>query len=300
MENNNFKSGFVAVIGRSNVGKSTLINNILKSHFLIVSPKAQTTRNKIKGIYTTETEQIVFIDTPGLHKSTNKLGEVMNEFAYDSLVGVDVVVMVVDVSKKCGPGDKFVIEKLPTKIPCILVLNMVDKVKSEEVLMENIKSYKELFPFKNGITISATNSFNVNKLLEIIVNNLPYGPKYYPDDQAIDLNVRFVVCEIIREKILLLTNDEVPHSVAVTIESFKEKEDIVEINATIITERQSEKKIIIGHDGAMIKRIGHDARLDIKKLLDKKVYLELFVKVEKDWRNNKTQLKEYGYHNDDY
>ena len=294
-----FKSGFVAIIGRSNVGKSTLLNQILKGHFLIVSPKTQTTRNKIKGIYTKDDCQIVFIDTPGLHKATTELGNVMNEFAYNSLEGVDLVLLVVDASVKKGKGDDFAISILPKKVPTILILNKVDLVKNVDSLKENIDSYKEAFPFSGGITVSSTENFNVDTLIEMIKEKLPVGPKYYPDDEALDLPIRFVVSEIIREKILLLTNDEIPYSVAVTIEAFKEEEKMVSINATIVVERSSQKKIIIGKNGNMIKQIGHDARIDIMKLIDKKVYLELFVKVEEEWRNNKHYLREYGYHNDD-
>lgn len=301
MENKNFKSGFVSIIGRANVGKSTLLNQILKAHLVIVSPKSQTTRNKIQGIYTTDTEQIIFIDTPGIHKATSELGNVMNEFAYNSLDGTDLVLFITDASKGMGPGDEFVLEQLKkVKVPVILVLNKVDEVKNEEELKQNIEKYKELFPFSGGITISALENFNVDNLLKMIIDRLPYGPKYYPDDQALDLPVRFVVSEIIREKVLLLTKEEVPHSVAVTIESFKEEDKMIDISATIICERPSQKKIIVGHGGQMIKEIGRLARLDIKKLLDKGVYLELFVKVEENWRNNKKYLKEFGYNIDDY
>ena len=298
MSMDNFKSGFIAVIGRSNVGKSTLINQILKSHFLIVSPKTQTTRNKIKGIYTTDEAQIIFIDTPGFHKSNSKLGDVMNEYAMDSMDGVDLILLVVDGSTVCGKGDEYVMSLLPKNIPAILILNKVDLVKNQDVLMKNIATYREKHDFKSGITISATNDFNIDELLKMIIDNLPYGPKYYPEDQALDLSMRFVASEIIREKILLLTKEEVPYSVAVVIDNYKENDQMIEVSATIICERPSQKKIIIGAGGNMIKQIGHDARLDLKKMLDKNVYLELFVKVEDDWRNKKHYLKEYGYDND--
>ena len=297
----NFKSGFVSIIGRPNVGKSTLLNNFLGMKLAIVSPRAQTTRNRIQGIYTTETEQIIFIDTPGIHKPKNELGNVMNEFAYSALDGTDLILMLVDASSPIGDGDKYIIEQLSkVKIPVILVLNKVDLVEDEVVVMNNLNSYKEAYMFAGGITLSATEGFNIDKLKDMIVDRLEVGPMYYPEDQVLDLPERFVVAEIIREKVLLKTKEEIPHSVAVTIESFKEKSKMIEINATIIVERPSQKMIIIGKGGNMIKSIGTDARRDIVKFLNQKVYLELFVKVETNWRNNKKYLKEFGYKIDDY
>ena len=301
MSNNKFKSGFVSIIGRPNVGKSTLLNNFLGMKLAIVSPRAQTTRNRIQGIYTTETEQIIFIDTPGIHKPKNELGNVMNEFAYSALDGTDLILMLVDASSPIGDGDKYIIEQLSkVKIPVILVLNKVDLVEDEVVLMNNLNSYKEAYKFAGGITLSATEGFNIDKLKDMIVDRLEVGPMYYPEDQVLDLPERFVVAEIIREKVLLKTKEEIPHIVAVTIESFKEKSKMIEINATIIVERPSQKMIIIGKGGNMIKSIGTDARRDIVKFLNQKVYLELFVKVETNWRNNKKYLKEFGYKIDDY
>ena len=301
MSNNKFKSGFVSIIGRPNVGKSTLLYNFLGMKLAIVSPRAQTTRNRIQGIYTTETEQIIFIDTPGIHKPKNELGNVMNEFAYSALDGTDLILMLVDASSPIGDGDKYIIEQLSkVKIPVILVLNKVDLVEDEVVLMNNLNSYKEAYKFAGGITLSATEGFNIDKLKDMIVDRLEVGPMYYPEDQVLDLPERFVVAEIIREKVLLKTKEEIPHSVAVTIESFKEKSKMIEINATIIVERPSQKMIIIGKGGNMIKSIGTDARRDIVKFLNQKVYLELFVKVETNWRNNKKYLKEFGYKIDDY
>ncbi len=301
MSKNNFKSGFVSIIGRPNVGKSTLLNNFLGMKLAIVSPRAQTTRNRIQGIYTTETEQIIFIDTPGIHKPKNELGNVMNEFAYSALDGTDLILMLVDASCEIGEGDKYIIEQLSkVKIPVILVLNKVDLVTDQVVLMNNINSYKDAYNFAGGITLSATEGFNIDKLKDMIVERLEVGPMYYPEDQVLDLPERFVVAEIIREKVLLKTKEEIPHSVAVTIESFKEKSKMIEINATIIVERSSQKMIVIGKGGQMIKSIGTDARRDIVKFLNQKVYLELFVKVEENWRNNKKYLKEFGYKIDDY
>ena len=294
MSNKNFKSGFVSIIGRPNVGKSTLLNNFLGMKLAIVSPRAQTTRNRIQGIYTTETEQIIFIDTPGIHKPKNELGSVMNEFAYSALEGTDLILMLVDASGPIGEGDKYIIEQLAkVKIPVILVLNKVDLVEDQVVLMENINSYKDAYKFAGGITLSATEGFNIDKLKDMIVERLEVGPMYYPEDQVLDLPERFVVAEIIREKVLLKTKEEIPHSVAVTIESFKEKSKMIEINATIIVERPTQKMIIIGKGGNMIKSIGTDARRDIVKFLNQKVYLELFVKTIKNWRDKERYLQEF-------
>ena len=300
MPNKEFKSGFVSIIGRPNVGKSTHLNQILKQKVVIVSPKAQTTRNKIQGIYTTDEEQIIFIDTPGIHKAKNELGIAMNEFAFTSLSGADLILYLVDATVPIGSGDKFIIETLKKiKTPIFLVANKVDLLNDTNRILENITSYKIEGNFTSGITISAANNFNIDKLLDMIKERLPIGPMYYPKDQLLDQPERFVVLEMIREKVLLNTKDEVPHSVAITIERFKELNNLIEIMATIIVERDSQKKIIIGKDGSMIKKIGTQARLDIIKLLGCKVHLELFVKVEKDWRNKRYQLKEFGYINDE-
>lgn len=300
--NKDFKSGFVAIIGRPNVGKSTLLNQFLKQKVVIVSPKAQTTRNKIQGIYTDDEAQIIFIDTPGVHKAKTELGKVMNEFAASSIAGVDAVIFIVEANKKLGAGDEFIIsELLKAKIPTILVANKVDLVENQQQLEENMNSYKEAFPFVSGLAISATNNYLVDDLLNIIKSNLDKGPMYYPEDQLLDQPERFVVAEIIREKVLLNTSEEVPHSVAVEVESFKQapnNPNLTEIHATIIVERQSQKKIIIGAKGSKIKEIGRLARIDISNLLGNKVYLELFVKVEEDWRNQKKQLRTFGYFNE--
>ena len=300
MQNKKFKSGFVSIIGRPNVGKSTLLNQILKEKIAIVSPKAQTTRNKIQGIYTTDNEQIIFIDTPGIHKAKNELGNRMNEFAMSSVDGIDAILYVIDATSPLGKGDEFILESLAkSRTPIFLVANKVDLLKDTDKIIENIETYKEKGKFAGGITISATNNFNIDKLLEMIVNVLPNGPMYYPEDQLLDQPERFVVSEIIREKVLLNTDEEVPHSVAITIERFKEQSDKVEIYATIIVERLSQKKIVIGKNGSMIKKIGTEARLDIKKFLGCGVHLDLFVKVEENWRNKKFHLKEFGFANDD-
>ena len=301
MQNKNFKSGFVSIIGRPNVGKSTLLNAILKEKIAIVTPKAQTTRNRIQGIYTTDNEQIIFIDTPGIHKAHNELGNIMNDFALKSITGIDLILYLIDVNVPLGTGDRFIIDALrESKVPTILVANKVDKEHDTNKIVENIETYKEYGNFIGGITISATEGFNIDKLLEMVVSNLEYGPMYYPEDQLIDQPERFVVCELIREKVLLNTSEEIPHSVAVTIDRFKESDKIIDIHATIVVERLSQKNIIIGAKGAMIKKIGTEARKDIKNFLGLPVYLELFVKVEDNWRNKKYQLKEFGYNNDDF
>ena len=295
----NYKSGFVAIVGRPNVGKSTLLNQILKEKLAIVTPKAQTTRNKIQGIYTTDNEQVIFVDTPGIHNAFNELGEVMNKMAFSSFEGMDAIIWLIDGNTEITDFDLGIAKELKkVDCPVILAINKVDLVKDEAKVKTVIEQYKKAYDFKGGITISAMLNHNVDKLIEMIVNLLPNGPQYYPEDQLLDQPERFVVQELIREKVLLLTSKEVPHSVAVMVESFKTSKknpNLVEIMATIIVERASQKKIIIGEKGSMIKKIGTMARADIVKFLGNKVYLELFVKVESDWRNKKSQLKEYGY-----
>jgi len=294
-----FKSGFVSIIGRPNVGKSTLLNQILKQKLTIVTSKPQTTRNKIQGIYTTDDCQIIFIDTPGIHKAQHELGNVMNKFAIGSLDAIDLVLFIVDASSKKGAGDDYILEELKkSKVPTILVLNKVDLVQDEEKLKENIESYKEAFNFVGGLTISASNGHNIDLLIDKVKNLLDEGPMYYPEDQLLDQPIRFVVAEMIREKVLLKTKEEVPHSVAIMIEKFvepKKENGIVEIYAAIIVDRESQKKIIIGKKGSMIKDIGTLARKDIVNLLGNKVYLELFVKVVPNWRDNKMMLRSLGY-----
>lgn len=300
MKNKTFKSGFVSIVGRPNVGKSTLMNQILDTKVAIVTPKAQTTRNKIQGIYTTDTEQIIFIDTPGIHKSFNELGENMNQAAYDSLDGIDAVLLMVDSTKEFGDLDAEIVERFKKiREPKFLVLNKIDLVKDINKLNELIKQYEEI-NFVKILKISAVNNFGVDELLTSLVSVLEEGPQYYPSDQLMDQPERFMVKEIIREKVLLLTSQEIPYAVAVEIESFKNDEknpNLININATIVVERQSQKKIVIGEKGSKIKEIGRLSRIDIAKFLGNKVYLELFVKVEADWRNRKHYLKQYGYHN---
>ena len=296
-----FKSGFVAIVGRPNVGKSTFMNYVLGQKIAIMSDKAQTTRNKIQGVYTKDDAQIVFLDTPGIHKPKHELGEFMVKSAYSALKEVDAVLFMVNVSEKRGPGDDFIIEKLKgIKTPIFLVLNKIDLV-TPEVLLERVESYKDALDFAGVFTISVLQGNNVNELMEGLINALPEGPQYYPADQITDHPEYFVVSELIREKILQLTQEEIPHSVAVTVDKMQKDEfDKVHVYANIIVERKSQKGIIIGKGGRLLKEIGTRARRDIQQLLGNKVYLELWVKVEKDWRKRKSNLQEYGYRDTDY
>ena len=296
-----FKSGFVAIVGRPNVGKSTFMNYVLGQKIAIMSDKAQTTRNKIQGVYTKEDAQIVFLDTPGIHKPKHELGEFMVKSAYSALKEVDAVLFMVNVSEKRGPGDDFIIEKLKgIKTPLFLVLNKIDLV-TPEVLLERVESYKDALDFAGVFPISVLQGNNVNELMEGLINALPEGPQYYPADQITDHPEYFVVSELIREKILQLTQEEIPHSVAVTVDKMQKDEfDKVHVYANIIVERKSQKGIIIGKGGRLLKEIGTRARRDIQQLLGNKVYLELWVKVEKDWRKRKSNLQEYGYRDTDY
>ena len=296
-----FKSGFVAIVGRPNVGKSTFMNYVLGQKIAIMSDKAQTTRNKIQGVYTKEDAQIVFLDTPGIHKPKHELGEFMVKSAYSALKEVDAVLFMVNASEKRGPGDDFIIEKLKgIKTPIFLVLNKIDLV-TPEVLLERVESYKDALDFAGVFLISVLQGNNVNELMEGLINALPEGPQYYPADQITDHPEYFVVSELIREKILQLTQEEIPHSVAVTVDKMQKDEfDKVHVYANIIVERKSQKGIIIGKGGRLLKEIGMRARHDIEQLLGNKVYLELWVKVEKDWRKRKSNLQEYGYRDTDY
>ena len=296
-----FKSGFVAIVGRPNVGKSTFMNYVLGQKIAIMSDKAQTTRNKIQGVYTKDDAQIVFLDTPGIHKPKHELGEFMVKSAYSALKEVDAVLFMVNVSEKRGPGDDFIIEKLKgIKTPIFLVLNKIDLV-TPEVLLERVESYKDALDFAGVFPISVLQGNNVNELMEALINVLPEGPQYYPADQITDHPEYFVVSELIREKILQLTQEEIPHSVAVTVDKMQKDEfDKVHVYANIIVERKSQKGIIIGKGGRLLKEIGTRARRDIQQLLGNKVYLELWVKVEKDWRKRKSNLQEYGYRDTDY
>lgn len=297
--NNEFKSGFVAVVGRPNVGKSTFINNVLGQKVSIISPKPQTTRNQIRGIYTTSDTQVIFIDTPGIHKPKHELGGIMNRQALNTLQEVDVILLIVDGIQDFGPGDEFVINELKkVNTPVFLVINKIDLIKDKARLMANLLKFQESFDFKEVLYISALTGENLSILLCKINDYLEIGPMYYPSEQISDQPERFIISEIIREKVLLLTREEVPHSVAVIVEEMKEDEEnphLINIHALIYVERPSQKKIIIGNNGQMIKEIGTLARKEIVMILGKKVFLELWVKVEPDWRNKTNQLRKLGY-----
>ena len=296
-----FKSGFVAIVGRPNVGKSTFMNYVLGQKIAIMSDKAQTTRNKIQGVYTNQDCQIVFLDTPGIHKPKHELGNFMVESAYSALKEVDAVLFMVNAAEKRGPGDDFIIEKLKKiKTPVFLVLNKIDLISPDE-LLDRVESYQETIPFAGIIPISVLQGNNVQELMTTLTNHLPEGPQYYPSDQITDHPEYFVVSELIREKILHLTKEEIPHSVAVTVDKMQKDEfDKVHVYANIIVERPTQKGIIIGKGGKLLKEIAVRARKDIEQLLGNKVYLELWVKVEKDWRKKKSHLQDFGYRTTDY
>jgi len=295
------KSGFVAIVGRPNVGKSTLLNRIVGQKIAIMSDKAQTTRNKIQGVYTAPEAQIIFIDTPGIHKPKHRLGDFMVETAYSALKEVDAVLFMISADEKRGRGDDFIMERLKTnKTPVFLVINKIDKVHPDD-LLGIIEDYTSQMAFTEVVPISATEGNNFETLMTTLIEQMPVGPQYFPEDQITDHPEYFIVSELVREKVLLLTRDEVPHSVAVVVDSMKRNEnDKVHIQATIIVERNSQKGIIIGKGGKMLKDIGTKARRDIEQLLGDKVFLELWVKVQKDWRDKKTYLQDYGYRPDDY
>ncbi|MGG1553069.1 GTPase Era [Paenibacillus ferrarius] len=294
-----FKSGFVAIIGRPNVGKSTLMNQIIGQKIAIMSDKPQTTRNKIHGVYTSGSGQIVFLDTPGIHKPTSKLGDYMSKVAHGTLGEVDAVMFLIDVADGIGGGDRYIIEQLKhVTTPVFLVLNKIDLVQPEK-LFEVIVQYKDLYNFAEVVPVSALNGNNVTTLLEQIIRYLPEGPQYYPADQITDHPEQFVCAELIREKILHLTREEIPHSIAVQIEDMRvEANGVVHISAVIFVERDSQKGIVIGKQGSLLKEIGKQARRDIETLLGSKTFLELWVKVKKDWRNQDRVLKDLGFRHD--
>lgn len=301
MDNPNYKSGFVALIGRPNVGKSTLLNYIVGQKVAIMSNVAQTTRNKIQGIYTSKDAQIIFIDTPGVHKPATKLGDFMERSTLSALDEVDAIVYVVSATEKRGAGDNFIIERLKqVQQPIYLVVNKIDQVHPND-LPEIVGQYQGALPFKGIIPVSALQGNNVNELINELVAGLPNGPQYYPADQISDHPERFVIAEMIREKVFLLTRDEVPHSVAVDVTAIQREDDEhVHISANIVVERPGQKGIIIGKKGQMLKKIGTMARQDIERLLGDRVFLQLWVKVVPKWRDKSAMLKDYGYRNKDY
>lgn len=295
----NYKSGFVAIIGRPNVGKSTFLNKVVGKKVAIMSDKPQTTRNKILGIVTTDEYQIAFTDTPGIHKAKTELGRRMVDASYSSTSGVDAVIFMTTPLKQVLEGDRIILDNLKKlRIPVFLVINKVDQLKKFNDIDLTIAIYKDLYPFAGVFPISVLEDKNVDVLLDTIRQVLPFGPKFYPDDMVSDHDNRFLVSELIREKILLQTKEEIPHSIAVVVDEMKEcpdNKDYLDILATIYVERDSQKKIIIGSDGNMIKNIKNKSIADIKKLLGKKIHLDLWVKVKKDWKDKAVTLAQLGY-----
>ena len=296
---NNPKSVFVAIAGRPNAGKSTLTNYLVGEKIAIVSDKPQTTRNRIQTVYTSEEGQIVFVDTPGIHKAKNKLGEYMVNIAERSLNEVDVVLWLVEPSNFIGAGEKHIIEQLKkVKTPVILVINKIDMVKREEILAF-IDTYRKEYDFAEIVPVSARTGDNTDELVKVILNYLPYGPQFYDEDTVTDQPERQIVAELIREKALHCLNEEIPHGIAVAIDQMKMNKKVCHIDATIICERDSHKGIIIGKQGSMLKKIGSTARYEIERLLDCKVNLKLWVKVQKNWRDSDYMMKNFGYREDD-
>lgn len=292
-----FKSGFAAIIGRPNVGKSTLMNHLIGQKIAITSRKPQTTRNRIQTVYTSERGQIVFLDTPGIHKAKNKLGEYMVNVAQRTFQDADVILWLVEASDYIGAGEQHIAQQLKkTKLPVILVMNKVDRVEKKEIA-GFIEAYRKILDFAEIVPVSALRSVNLDTLLDCIFKYLPYGPQFYDEDTVTDQPQRQIVAEMIREKALRCLEEEIPHGIAVTIEQMKERPqgNLVDIEATIICERDSHKGIIIGKQGAMLKKIGSQARTEIEKMLEEKVNLKLWVKVKKDWRDSDFLIKNFGY-----
>ena len=295
----NFKSGFATLIGRPNVGKSTLMNYLIGQKIAITSNKPQTTRNRIQTVFTTEEGQIIFVDTPGIHKAKNKLGEYMVNIAERTLNEVDVVLWLVEPTTFIGAGEKHIAQQLErVNTPVILVINKVDSVKKEEVFA-SIAAYKDLYDFAEIVPVSARSGENTRELLKEIFKYLPYGPQFYDEDTVTDQPERQIVAELIREKALHCLNEEIPHGIAVTIERMQKTRKLTHIDATIICERDSHKGIIIGKQGKMLKKIGSTARYEIEKMLDRQVNLQLWVKVKKDWRDSEFLMKNFGYREDE-
>lgn len=301
-QNTKFKSGFISIIGRPNVGKSTFLNRVIGQKIAIMSDKPQTTRNKVQGVLTQDSSQMIFIDTPGIHKPKHKLGDFMMKVAKNTLKEVDAILFMVNATEPIGAGDKMIIDMLKdNQTPVFLIINKIDQIHPDEILAI-IDSYKEQYDFAEIVPISALQGNNVDRLLQTIEKYLPLGPQYYPADQVTDHPERFIISELIREKVLHVTREEIPHSIAVVIEQIKKEEtkELINVSATIIVERDSQKGIVIGKRGALLKDIGTKARHDIEMLLGSKVFLELWVKVQKDWRNKSNQLRDYGFRDDEY
>ena len=289
------KCGFVSLVGRPNVGKSTLLNELLGLKLAITSDVSGTTRNIIQGIYNDDEAQIIFVDTPGIHKPTHKLGTIMNKKAYNSTEGVDIILFLVDIEKGFGTGDKFVLNKIKEHdVPVFLLLNKVDKIKNKEVLLEKISELKELYDFSEIIPISALKGDNTDLLIKCIKKYLPEMDAIYSEDELTNVTTRFIMAEFVREKLLELTHDEVPHTVTCYVENYEEDEDCVHIQVLIVVDRDNIKKIVIGKGGQMLKEVGIRARSDMEKFLGKKVYLETYVKTLKNWRDREKYLVELG------
>ena len=288
------KSGFVSIVGRPNAGKSTIINALLERKLSIVTEKAQTTRNSIKGIYDDGEYQIIFIDTPGIHKASHSLGQFMNKEALDSAKDVDANILVVDASRKFDAGDQFINESLSKEIPLFIVINKIDLMRLPEV--EQIKAkYQEMYPNAKILEASAIENFGIDELLKEVKSVIKEGPRYFAEDQVTDKDSSFMISEVIREKLLKLLKDEVPHDLAVRVDEIKSKKEAVYIRATIIVDKESHKGIVIGKNGKRIKAIGMKARTDLEEYYNKRIFLELFVSVKEDWLNNPRILKELGY-----
>ncbi|HLS59602.1 MAG TPA: GTPase Era [Virgibacillus sp.] len=299
--NIDYKSGFISIIGRPNVGKSTFMNRVIGQKIAIISDKPQTTRNKIQGVYTKDDAQMIFIDTPGIHKPKHRLGDHLVKIAESTLNEVDAVLFMINAKEGYGKGDQYILERLQkVNSPVFLIINKVDLIHPDE-LFPLIDSYKDKYDFEEVVPISALEGNNVGNLLELLQKQLPAGPKYYDEDQITDHPENFIISELIREKVLQLTKEEVPHSIAVVIENIEKRDsEKLLIQATIVTERDTQRGILIGKKGSMLKNIGRKARIDIEALLGTKVYLELWIKVQKDWRNNQNNLKKFGFNHEDY
>ena len=296
-ENIQKKSGFVTLIGRPNVGKSTLMNHLIGQKIAITSDKPQTTRNRIQTVYTDDRGQIIFLDTPGIHKAKNKLGEYMVNVAEHTLKEVDVILWLVEPATFIGAGERHIAEQLKNvKTPVILVINKIDTVKNQDEILTFIAAYKDVCDFAEFVPLSALKDKNTDLLTELIFKYLPYGPQFYDEDTVTDQPMRQIASELIREKALRLLDDEIPHGIAVTIEKMKERRGgLIDIEASIVCERESHKGIIIGKGGSMLKRIGIEARKEIESMMDTQVNLQLWVKVRKEWRDNELYMKNYGY-----
>ena len=294
------RCGFVSLVGRPNVGKSTLLNSLLGMKLAITSDVSGTTRNIIQGIYNDDDSQIIFVDTPGIHKPTHKLGTLLNKKAYNSTDGVDIILFLVDISKGFGQGDLFVLNKIKDKgVPVFLLLNKIDKVKNKETLLEEISKLKELYDFAEIIPISALEKNNVDVLISCIKKNLPEMEAIYSEDELTNVTTRFIMGELVREKVMMLTHDEIPHTVTCYVENYEEDENIVHIQVLVVVDRDNLKKIIIGKNGAMLKEIGSRARHDMEKFLGKKVFLETYVKTLKNWRDQEKYFLELGLKDED-